>query len=362
MSCLGGRASMETRITELFGIRHPIMLAGMSSVATPDLVASVCNGGGLGILACASLSAEQARADISQIRSLTDKSFGINITAMNPGVRELTRVAIEEKVPVFNFGLGRMTEAIKAVHEYDGKVIATVALLKHALRAEQDGVDALNVTGHEAAAHGAAVTSLVLIPAVAGRVKIPVLGAGGFCNGQGLAAALALGAEGISMGTRFVVTKESPVHERIKQAIINATEEDTIYSNRHDGMPGRVLKAKASEAIEKRGYRLVEGLTNALRVRRMLRISYWELLASAFHMAKAEKIGISMLSFRAIAQARLLKAVEDGDLLEKGFIYAGQDCGQISDIPSCSELMEQIVAEAEEVLEVTRHRSGKTIK
>lgn len=346
---------MKTRITELFGIKHPIMLAGMSTIATPELVASVCNGGGLGILACASLSAEQASEGIKKVRSLTDKPFGVNITAANPGVKELTRVAIEEKVPVFNFGLGRVPETIKAVHGYGGKVIATVALLKHALRAEQDGADAINVTGHEAAAHGAAVTSLVLLPSVAGRVKVPIMGAGGFCDGRSLLAALALGADGISMGTRFAVTKESPIHERIKQAIINATEEDTIYSDRHDGMPGRVLKAEGTELTAQRGYPWMDSLKSTLQVRRQLGVSYWELLASAFKIIKAEKIGVKRLSLRAIAESRLLKAIETGDL-EKGLMYAGQSSGRVGDIPGCSELMERIVTEAEKVFEVTGHK------
>jgi enoyl-[acyl-carrier protein] reductase II len=298
---------MKTRITELLGIKHPIILAGMSWISEPKLVAAVSNAGGLGILAIAQLSPEEAREQIRETRSLTDKPFAINAMLINRNAKEIVRVALEERVPVINYSLGRPW-FIDEVHAYGGKVIGTIAMVKHAVKAEELGCDALAVTGFEAAAHGAEPTSMVLIPLVAESVKIPLIAAGGFFDGRGLAAALVLGAEAISMGTRFIVTKESIVHDKTKQIIVEASELDTIYSDVYDGLPGRVLRSPGAEAILKTG-----------------------------PMEKAERFH------------RIEQSVYEGDN-EHGFIYTGQSQGGIKDIPSVAELVKNIVAEADKIL------------
>jgi enoyl-[acyl-carrier protein] reductase II len=215
--------SVQTRVTKLFGIKHPLILPGMSWISTPKLVAAVSNAGGLGILATGPLSAAQTREAIREIRSLTDKPFGIGATLLMPGATENAKVALEEKVPVINFSLGKGDWLVKEAHKYGGKVIATVVNEKHAKSAESMGADCLLVTGktsvthahntnqslpvtvilyvagHEAAAHGGDVTSLVLVPCIASKVNIPVICAGGIANGQGLLAMLALGADGVAM-------------------------------------------------------------------------------------------------------------------------------------------------------------------
>jgi enoyl-[acyl-carrier protein] reductase II len=235
----------KTPMTELFGIKHPIMLAGMNWITEPKLVSAVCNAGGLGILATAATHPDETRKRIQQIRKLTDKPFGVNQILIGPGAQENIQVAIEEKVPVINYSLGKPW-FIDQVHKYGGKVLGTTAIARHAVRAEQLGCDAIVITGHEAAAHGADATSLVLIPIVANQVKIPVIAAGGFYDGRGLAAALVLGADGISMGSRFMLTKESNVHDNFKQLCLKATEQDTLYSDHFDGMPGRALKSQGA--------------------------------------------------------------------------------------------------------------------
>ena len=225
----------------MLGIKHPIMLAGMNWITTPKLVAAVCNAGGLGIFATAASTPEETRKNIREIRNLTDKPFGINQILIGPGAKENIAVAIEEKVPIINYSLGKPW-FVDQVHAYGGKVMGTIAIARHAVRAAQLGCDMLVVTGHEAAAHGDVATSMILIPLVASQAKIPLIAAGGFYDGRGLAAALVLGADAISMGTRFIVTQESNVHDNFKKLVTEATEQDTLYGDVFDGLPGQSLK------------------------------------------------------------------------------------------------------------------------
>ena len=340
---------IKTRITELFAIKHPIMLAGMNWITEPKIVAAVCNAGGLGVLAIAHLTAEEARRDIGEIRTLTDKPFGINQALLLPNAKENIEVAIEEKVPIINYGLGRPW-FVEQVHAYGGKVMASVALARHAVRAEQLGVDIIVIIGHEAASHGADGTSLVLVPIVASQVKVPVIAAGGFYDGRGLAAALALGAEAVSMGTRFMVTKESIVHENFKKLCMQASEQDTLYSDVFDGMPSRVLKTKIAEEMMKRGFPLFEGMSSALEIKRMLGLSTWGLIRASLGMMKGEeRLSLLQQARQAAGAVRLEKAIYQGDEKE-GLMYVGQNCGGIRDVLTCKELIELTVAEAEATL------------
>ena len=339
----------RTAITELLGIKYPIMLAGMNWITEPKLVSAVCNAGGLGVLATGHFTPEKARENIREIKTLTDKPFGINQMLQVPLARENIEVAIEEKVPIINYSLGRPW-FIEQVHEYGGKVIGTIAIARHAIRAEQLGVDAIVVTGHEAGAHGDKATSLILIPIVAHQVKVPLIAAGGFYDGRGLAAALVLGAGAISMGTRFMLSQESIVPGNFKKLCLKATEQDTLYSDVFDGMPGRVLKTKAAEVMMKGGFPLVRAVTGAMETKRMLKLSLWDFIRSSLRMMKAEeRLSLFMQARFAAGSIRSEKAVYDGDE-EEGVLYAGQDCGGINDIPSCQEIIERIIVEAEEVL------------
>jgi enoyl-[acyl-carrier protein] reductase II len=347
---------LKTRMTEMFGIQHPIMLAGMNWVTEPKLVAAVCDAGGLGTLAIAQYSPDDTRKAIRQVRELTDKPFMVNQILVGAWVRENINVALEEKVPFINYSLGRPWFVGQA-HAYGGKVIGTIAVARHAVRAVEMGIDGVIVTGHEAAAHGAETTSLVLLPLVASLVNVPVIAAGGFQDGRGLAAALALGADGISMGSRFLLTQESGVHDRFKQLCLKATEQDTLYGTAFDGMPGRVLKTKMAEKLMKgESFGPLKAVPNALKVKRILKLSWRQFAGTAFKMMRAEEArGLLQQAAMASAAVRQQKAIYDGNE-EEGVMFAGQAIGAINDLPTVKEVIDRTVAEAEETLEKTRHK------
>jgi len=347
---------MKTRITELFGIKYPLIMAGMGGITEPKIVAAVSNAGGLGIWAIAGYTPEEARKGIREIKALTDKPFGINQILNSPRAKENIDVVIDEKVPVVNYSLGRPW-FVEQVHEYGGKVFATVALVRHAVRAEQLGADAINITGHEAAAHGAEATTLILIPLIASRVKVPLTAAGGFFDGKGLASALVLGADGITMGTRFAVTKESILHEHWKQVILQATEQDTMYLDYGDpAANSRVLRTKKAEAEMRSKFPIISGIAGVLETKRMLKLSWWQLIRAGLKRKQTEE-ELSMLDQirYAASSARSHKVIIDGDE-NAGILPIGQTIGGIDDIPTCQEVIERIIAEAEEALKAVNQK------
>jgi len=334
---------MKTRITEMFGIKYPILLSGMSWISTPKMVAAVSNAGGLGILATGPLSSTQTREAVHEIRKLTDKPFGANATLMFPGAAENARVLLDEKVPVINFSLGKGDWIVNEAHKYGGKVLATVVNLRHAKRAQDYGTDAIIATGQEAAAHGEDVTSLVLIPHLAENMQIPVIAAGGFADGRGLAAALALGAEGIAMGTRLMVTKESPLHENYKKLAQEKQVYDTIFSKRFDGILCRVMKTDAAERAIKRGLSWPAAYFNSRDFAKMVKMPHSKLvigiLLSGYSNAK-------QLAYMANAFKAIRVATEDGDS-KTGVLPVGQVQGLIHDQPTVAELFERMEKEAQ---------------
>lgn len=337
-------------MTELLGIKHPIMLAGMAFVSLPKLVAAVSNAGGMGMLNSVAYTPNQVRDVIKQVKSLTDKPFGINATLVLPNAKENVEVALEEKVPILNYALGKGDWIIKAAHEYGGKVLATVAIERHARRAEMDGADALVVTGHEAAAHGADAGTLVLIPLIARQTKLPIIAAGGFCDGKGLAAALVLGADGISMGTRFMLTQECDMHEKAKELSLKATVEDTICSDKIDGLPGRWLKTPAATKMAEGKPSLLQALSSALQIKRMIDVPLFKLFLGGLKQRSVQD-----LARQAINITGIKIAVESGDL-ETGVLPMSQAIGLIKDLPTCREVIERTVAEAQALVEAVREK------
>ncbi|AXI03412.1 NAD(P)H-dependent flavin oxidoreductase [Aquirhabdus parva] len=332
---------MNTRITALLNIRYPIILPGMSWISTPELVAAVSNAGGLGILALGSLSVEETRQAIQRVRELTDKPFGVNCALLMPGATDNAKVALELKVPVINFSLGKGDWLIERCHAYGGKVIATVTTAKHALAAEAQGVDALLVTGHEAAAHGGAVSTLVLIPALADQIKIPLIGCGGFADHRGLLAALALGADAIAMGSRFATCQESPLHAVTKQAVLERDQHDTIYSPHFDGLPARYMQTSTAERLTKSPMPFVMTAWQACRAALQLNISLWKIFAGLIMQPKQ----IHLLACFGAAVPRLKAATQQGNL-NQGMQFIGQSQGLIHDMPTVSTLIERTVSDA----------------
>jgi enoyl-[acyl-carrier protein] reductase II len=334
---------MKTRITELFEIQHPVVLSGMSWISVPEMVAAVSNAGGLGILATGPLSPDETREAVREVRKRTKKPFGANASLLLPGGSQNAVVLLEEKVPIINFSLGKGDWIVTAAHEYGGKVVATVTNHRHAKRAEEYGSDALLVTGHEAAGHGGDVTSLVLVPSIVATVSIPIIAAGGFADGQGLVAALALGAEGIAMGTRFMTTEESPLHDYFKELSIEKSVYDTLYSTRFDGIPCRIMDAPGARKAMKRGLNLPAAFINSRDIAKQLGLPYLKLFVGVLFSGMKNAIN---LAYMANAFKAIKRATEDGDQI-KGLLPVGQTTGLVHDVPVVSELIERIVAEAE---------------
>lgn len=342
---------MRTRITDLLGIRHPIVLAPANYVGTPKMAAAVSSAGGFGILASGRLAPDDLRADIESVRKLTDKPFGVNLIFGSPGFDKQAETLLDLNVPLICHSRGNPKWIIDAARGRDIKIMAMIGSLKHALRAEQDGAHAVMVQGSEAGGHVGDVSTMVLLPQVASKVQIPVVAAGGFCDGKGLAAALALGAEGIAMGTRFAMTKESPLPDGIKRRYLEATETDTVVTPNITGTRLRVIDNRFTRLLdqEDRKLSLGEKISAALETRRMLGVSWWRLLASGWSMRRQYQATVAELGHLAAGGVRIRKAMVDGDA-DEGVMPAGQVCGRIDDIPSVQELVDRIVAEAEQTL------------
>jgi len=350
---------MKTRITELLGIKHPIIQAGMNFAAYPRLVAAVSNAGGLGILGAGSMSADKLRQNIKTIRGMTDKPFGVNLLATSPIFDELIEVMVEEKIQVASYGRGDPQKIIEHTKAYGIFNMPTVGAVKHALRVEGYGADAVIIQGMEGGGHTSYISTLVLLPQVVASVKIPVVAAGGFCDGKGLIAALALGAEGISMGTRFALTEESTIPDEIKQLYLLSTGDDAVITTRVTGTRCRGLENKLVKTVEGKGQGLAlkEGISSLLELRREFKVPLWKVLLSGLRMKKAYEMQASQLGNAAAGNRRIRKALVEGDS-EWGFMPCGQVSGSINDIPSCQELIQQVMREADELLGEMATRLG----
>lgn len=333
----------QTRITALFGIAYPHICSGMAYVSTAELAAAVSNAGGLGLIQIGHLTPAQARHEIQKARQLTDKPFGVGLALIMPGAHENAEVALDEQVPVINFSLGKGDWLCQRAHAYGGKVIATVVTERHAMAAERDGADALLVTGHEAAAHGGEVTTLVLVPAIRRVCQIPIIAAGGIANGSGLVAALALGADAVAMGTRWAMTQESPLHATTRAMIAQKSVSDTLYSANFDGMPCRIMDTPSAQAAVRKPMSPLRALWAALKLMREQGTPVRHVFDN---LRRHGPLATLQLSFFAAAVERIRLAIIDGDHA-RGVQLIGQAQGLIDDVPSCEVLMQRLMHEAD---------------
>lgn len=342
---------METRITELLGIKYPIIQAGMNYAAYPALVAAVSNAEGLGILGAGSMTGDELRENIRMIRTMTDKPFGVNLLATSPILDELLDVMIEERIPVTSYGRGDPKKIIERTKPYGILNMPTIGAEKHALKVEEYGADAVIVQGMEGGGHTGYVSTLVLIPQVVTSVKIPVVAAGGFCDGKGLVAALSLGAHGISMGTRFALTKESTLPDKIKQTYLLVHKEETVITERVTGTRCRGLENKLVKIVEgkRQGFNIKESVSSLLELGKEFKVPLWKILLSGLKMKQAYEIPTDQLGNAAAGNQRIKRALVNGDS-EWGFMPCGQGLRRIGDIPSCEELIQRIMKEADDIL------------
>ena len=344
--------ALRTAACEALGARYPIVQTAMGYVATPELVAASCNAGAFGILACATLAAPEVAPAIDRVRALSDRPFGVNFHMFQPGAAQIVDTILEKRVRVVSFGRGPDAAMIARFRAAGLICIASVGALRHAQKSADLGADMLIVQGGEGGGHTGSVATTVLLPQVLDAVKIPIFAAGGFADGRGLAAALACGAAGVAMGTRFLMTRESPVPDATKARYVKAGLDDVFVTTRLDGIPHRMLRNELAARIERSSGAgvLVTALRNAFELKRLTGASLSEMLRSARAMARSGEMSLGQALLAANSPVLLQRAVVQGHPAE-GIMASGQVAGRLGDLPSCAELIERIVREAEARLE-----------
>ncbi len=305
---------MRTMLHEMLGIQYPIIQGGMANIATGEFAAVISNAGGLGLIAAGGMSVDTLRENIRRCRELTDKPFGVNLMMMHPQVDEMAQLVIEENVKIVTTGAGNPKKYIPAWKEAGIFVMPVVPGATLAKRMEQAGADAVIAEGTESGGHVGEMTTMALVPQVIDAVSIPVIAAGGIADGRQMAAALALGAVGVQVGTCLLASEECPIHAAYKEAVLKAGDTDTIVTGRINGVPVRILKNPMAREYVKR-----------------------------------EKEGAGREELEAFTLGSLRKAVFDGNVKE-GSLMAGQVAGMINEIRPAATILEEMQADCKTVL------------
>jgi len=313
--------ALHTRLTTLLGIEYPIIQGGMAWTATWELAAAVSNAGGLGVIGAGQMPTDLLREQIRAAKKATDRPFGVNLMLLTPHIDELVQMVLDEGVPVVTTGAGNPGKYMTALQEKGIKVLPIAPSIALARRLEQGGADAIIGEGMEAGGHIGDLTTMVLTPQLVDAVSIPVIAAGGIADGRGIAAAFALGAEGVQMGTRFMVAEECTIHPDVKAKVLKARDRDTVVTGLSTGHPVRVLKNKLS--------RQIEALDRA---------------------NEPEKI-------EALGAGKLALAMRQGDV-EMGSLMAGQCAAMVDSIQPAAVIIAELVSEAEAVLRGLPSRVG----
>ncbi|WP_410578826.1 NAD(P)H-dependent flavin oxidoreductase [Amycolatopsis sp. lyj-108] len=342
---------MKTALTELAGIRHPIVQTGMGWVAGPRLVSATAEAGGLGILASATMTYDELAAAIKEVKSRTSQPFGVNLRADAEDAARRVELLITEEVRVASFALAPKKDMIARLKDNGVLVVPSVGAARHAEKVAGWGADAVIVQGGEGGGHTGGVATTLLLPSVLDAVDIPVVAAGGFFDGRGLAAALAYGAAGVAMGTRFLLTRESTVPDEIKQAYLARDLNGTVVTRKVDGMPHRVLRTELVDALESAGpvRGLARAARNASKFRKLTGLSWRSLATEGVRMKRGGDRTWSQVLMAANTPMLLRAGLVDGDR-SAGVLASGQVVGLLDDLPAVGDLIETIVADATGIL------------
>ncbi|MFE5817751.1 NAD(P)H-dependent flavin oxidoreductase [Streptomyces sp. NPDC056479] len=343
---------METPLTRLVGVRHPIVQTGMGWVAGPRLVSATANAGALGMLASATMTVDRLRAAIREVKSRTDAPFGVNLRADALDAGDRVSVMIAEGVRVASFALAPSRELMAELKGAGVVVIPSIGARRHAEKVAAWGADAVIVQGGEGGGHTGEVATTVLLPQVVDAVDIPVVAAGGFFDGRGLVAALAYGAAGIAMGTRFLLTSDSTVPDPVKARYLAATVRDVTVTTAVDGLPHRMLRTDLVDALERSGRTraLLQAVRRAVGYRKLSGTSWRRMIQDGRALRHGKDLTWSQVLLAANTPMLLKASMVDGRT-DLGVMASGQVAGVIADLPSCAELVERIMKEAEEARE-----------
>ncbi len=301
--------AFRTRVSDTLGVEYPIIQGAMAWVSFAPLVAAVSEAGGFGIIGGTIMMPEDLRREIRSVKEMTDKPFGVNIISLHPHIKDILQVLIEEKVKVATYGTGNPKKIIEVLKPGGVMSFPVVPHIKGAVRARDDGADGVIVSGLEGGGHVGLLSTMVLIPQARDKVDIPLVAAGGIADGRGMAAAFAMGAEAVQLGTRFIVTRESPAHANVKRKILEARAEDTAVTGNITGLPVRVIRNRMAE----------------------------EFLAM-------EDTGRSKAEMALFGSGKMKLAFQEGDA-EDGSVMSGQISGMIDDEPSCEDFIQRMMAD-----------------
>lgn len=344
--------TIPTPLTRLTGVRHPIVQTGMGWVAGPRLVSAAANAGALGILASATMTLDQLRSAVREVKSRTDQPFGVNLRADAGDARERVKVIVEEGVKVASFALAPSRELIAELKDAGAVVIPSIGARRHAEKVAAWGADAVIVQGGEGGGHTGEVATSVLLPQVVDAVDIPVVGAGGFRDGRGLVAALAYGSAGVAMGTRFLLTSDSTVPDAVKAKYLAASVKDVTVTTAVDGLPHRMLRSELVESLENAGRTraLLHAVRRATGFKKLSGLSWPQMVRDGLAMKHGKDLTWSQVLLAANTPMLLKASMVEGRT-DLGVMASGQVAGLIEDLPSCAELVDRVMTEARKTLE-----------
>jgi NAD(P)H-dependent flavin oxidoreductase YrpB (nitropropane dioxygenase family) len=352
-------AVLRTPACDLFGVRYPIVQTGMGWVAGGRLAAATSSAGGLGMIASATMTVDQLKTAIAHVKDQTGNPFGVNLRPSHAEVDRFVELLVKERVPVASFAQAPNAALVARVKDAGIITMPTIAAPRHAEKVVAMGVDAVIAQGHEGGGHTGSIPTSLLLPRVAAQVDIPVMGAGGFHSGRGLAAALAWGAAGVAMGTRFLLTKESTVPDEVKARYLAAALTDTVVTRAIDGAPQRVIRTELVDRIDGRigVVSAARALTNALRLRKLTDTRLPDLVREGLAMKRDGDLTWAQVAMAANAPMLTRVALVEGRL-DAGILPTGQVAGLIEELPTVQELIDEIVSDATATLAALAARVG----